>query len=147
MLDTTDVGFLINKAWHMRYANPTNATNKALLFGFFAHGGRYVPSIDHAQVCESNHELLRRSDTSEGARPIAGGMVEVVPASPDEATPFLAEVEGIESIEARNLVPFAKHALIEAGAQPARRCLGMFRSVVTSAVSVSKRVVGPKRRP
>src|SRR5262249_36484188 len=126
-LEDTDAGFLINKTWHMRGPNRSHHTNKVLLFGFFAPGGCYAPGIDHARIATSHRELARRSDTSGGVRPLAAGLVEVLPGSAHDPTPFVTEIEGITSLKARNALPFGKYALLEAGTYPVRRCRELAR--------------------
>jgi non-heme Fe2+,alpha-ketoglutarate-dependent halogenase len=130
LLDTTDLGFLINKTWHMRYPNRGDDINKVLLFGIFTQGGRYVPCIERATIDEYHHELLCRSDTSTGVRPADDGLVEVASRNLDGES-FLARIEAVSSIEAGNALAFAKYTVLEGVAQAINVCRRLVRSVAT----------------
>lgn len=121
LLQDTDFGFFINRAWHMRFPNRGAVTKKIILIGFYPAGGKYkyLYSGQKLKISPRCPELKKRLDPKHGTQPAGDGFL-LVKGVDGQPTPFTAELEKNISLRIHPLIPLLKILAIEVIFRPLR---------------------------
>ncbi|EQA52266.1 putative 2OG-Fe(II) oxygenase [Leptospira kmetyi] len=132
ILKNSDYAFFINRTWHSRRKNGGGEVKKILLFGFFPNGGTYKPLYQDSvkNIDPSCKELIRRIDTTDGAKKLNSTHIQVLSRTQPEFAPYSTLIEEGLHFNFRTPWIYLQILLLESIFRPMRILFGIYKLIL-----------------